>query len=99
MPLHLRDATFNDGKAIAIVNIRAFFDDPFQKTLYPGIPFGQQVEGVFSRWPRNYGEPGAHYKVVVDTDSGEVVSYSKWAFIYTDAGGTLRKEAKGPDFP
>lgn len=97
MPLQLRDPGFNDGRAIANVYISAFFGDPFQKTLYPGMPFDQQVEGVFSRWPRNYSDPGAHYKIVVDTDYGDVVSYSKWTFVNTDAGGYVKKPT-GPGY-
>jgi hypothetical protein len=91
MSFRLQDADFKDGKAIANVSISAFFDDPFQKSLYPGMPFEKQVAGVMSRWPNNYGDISAHYKIVVDTDSGEVVSYSKWTFAFTDAGGALRK--------
>jgi hypothetical protein len=91
MPLHLQDADFNDGKAIANIFVSAFFDDPFQKSLYPGISFDQQVAVVFSRWPNEYGNMSAHYKIVVDTDSGEIVSYSKWEFVFTDAGASLRR--------
>jgi hypothetical protein len=29
--------------------------------------------------------------MVVDTDSGEIVSYSKWSSAFTDAGGALGK--------
>ncbi|PMD54260.1 uncharacterized protein K444DRAFT_667850 [Hyaloscypha bicolor E] len=77
MPLQFQEADFKDGKAIANVCISAFFDDPFQKSLYPGKPFDKQVAGVISRWPNNYGDISAHYKVVVDTDTSEVVSYLK----------------------
>ena len=91
MPLQFQDADFNDGKAISKVYISAFFDDPFQKSLYPGMPFEKQIAGAISRWPNNYGDISAHYKIVIDTDSGEVVSYSKWSFAFTDAGGALRK--------
>jgi hypothetical protein len=96
MPLQFQEADFMDGKAIANVCISAFFDDPFQKSLYPRKPFDKQVAGVISRWPNNYGDISAHYKIVVDTDTGEVVSYSKWSFAFTDAGATLRTPT-GPD--
>lgn len=98
MPLQLQEADFKDGKAIANVYISAFFDDPFLKSLYPGMPFEKQVAGVISRWPNNYGDISAHHKIVVDIDSGEVVSYSKWSFAFTNAGGALRKPT-GPNFP
>ncbi|PVH81203.1 hypothetical protein DL98DRAFT_559951 [Cadophora sp. DSE1049] len=90
MPLILQDANFADGEAIANVYISAFFDDPFQRTLFPGMPFDQQVAGVISRWPNNYGDISAFYKKVVDTDSGETVGYSKWGFAFTDVGEVLR---------
>ncbi|KAK5661598.1 hypothetical protein OQA88_9698 [Cercophora sp. LCS_1] len=89
MPLELRDVTFKDGNSIANVYISAFFSDPFHKTLYPGIPFDIQVAGVQSRWPRNYGDLAGRYKKVVDTTTGQVISYSKWGFVSTDAGGEL----------
>jgi hypothetical protein len=91
MPLQLQDADFNDGNAIANIFVSAFFDDPFQKSLYPGMLFDQQVAVVFSRWPNEYCNISAHYKKVVDSDSGEIVSYSKWQFVFTDAGASLRR--------
>jgi hypothetical protein len=91
MPLQLQDVDFNDGKAIASVFVSAFFDDPFQKSLYPGMPFDKQVAVIFSRWPNEYGNVSTRYKKVVDTDSGEIVSYSRWEFAFTDAGASLRK--------
>ncbi|KAN0106282.1 hypothetical protein V8E51_009158 [Hyaloscypha variabilis] len=91
MPLQLQEAGFSDGKAIAFICISAFFDDPFQKSLYPGMPFDEQVAVVFSRWPKDYDDDSAHYKIVVDTDSCEAVSYSKWVLVNTDAGGAFKK--------
>lgn len=76
MPLQLQDAGFIDGKAIANIFVSAFFDDPFRKSLYPGMSFDKQAAVVFSRRSNEYGNISAHYKIVVDTDSGEIVSYS-----------------------
>jgi len=98
MPLQLQEAGFSDGKAIAFICISAFFDDPFQKSLYPGMPFDEQVAVVFSRWPKDYDDDSAHYKIVVDTDSCEAVSYSKWVLVNTDAGGAFKKPT-GLDSP
>jgi hypothetical protein len=89
MPLQLEEAALSDGKAIANICISAFFDDPFQKSLYPGMSFDEQVDGVFARWSKDYSEVSAHYKIVVDTESGEVVSYSKWLFVNADGGDAL----------
>lgn len=91
MPLELRDVEFSDGEAISYVYITAFFDDPFNKTQFPGVSFERLLAGAISRWPRNYGDITGHYKKVVDTDTGKVVSYSKWSFANTTAGGQLRK--------
>lgn len=91
MPLELQDAEFVDGPAIQRVYTSAFIDDPFIKTLFPGMSYDQLYTGTLSRWPRNYGDITAHYKKVVDTDTGEVISYSKWEFENTTAGAELRK--------
>jgi hypothetical protein len=89
MPLQLYDATLADGAAIANVYVSAFIDDPFHMTLYPSVSFERQVSGVLSRWPRNYANSSARYKTVVDTTTGETVSYSKWSFGFTDAAKEL----------
>ena len=81
MPLELQDVSFGDGEAISHVYISAFYDDPFQRTLFPGLSFEKQVAGAISRWPNNYSELPSIYKKVVDTETGEVVSYSKWLFV------------------
>lgn len=95
MPLLLQDVTFADGDAIANISISAFFTDPFQRTLFPDVPFAKQVEGMISQQPNNYGHISVYYKKVVDTDTGETVGYSKWWFAFTDAGGALRKADGG----
>ncbi|KAL2062410.1 hypothetical protein VTL71DRAFT_6676 [Oculimacula yallundae] len=97
MPLLLQDVNFEDGVPIANIYISAFYDDPFNKTLFPGISFVKQVAGVISRWPGNYGSISAHYKKVIDSESGKIISYSKWSFAFTEAGGTLREPQSIPD--
>ncbi|KAH9218108.1 hypothetical protein DL95DRAFT_361076 [Leptodontidium sp. 2 PMI_412] len=97
MPLILQDVTFADGEAIANIYISAFFDDPFQRALFPDMPFDKQVAGVISRWPNNHGDISAFYKKVVDTDSGEIVGYSKWGFAFTDAGEILKRPLDIPE--
>lgn len=91
MPLELQDVYFSDGDSIQNVYISAFINDRFNQTLYPGMTFDQLIAGSKSRWPRNYGNLSAYYRKVVDTDTGEVVSYSKWAFENTTARGQLQK--------
>ena len=91
MPFELQEVSFADGEQIAYVYISAFFDDPFMKTLYPGVPFEKQVAGAMSRWPTNYGDISSHYKKVIDTVTGNIVGYSKWSFANTDALGELKK--------
>ncbi len=95
MPLELQDVEFGDGKEIAYVYISAFYDDPFQKTLYSGMSFDKQVTGVISRWRSNFGDLSAHYKKVVDTDTGKIVSYSKWSLAFTNGGPTLGRPKGG----
>ena len=91
MPLELQDVVFEDGPGIAEVHVAAFFNDPFQKSLFPGMPYDEQLAGTISRWPKMYADTSVHYKKVVDTESGEIVSYSKWTFASTDAGKDLQK--------
>ncbi|KAH7322017.1 hypothetical protein BKA65DRAFT_437506 [Rhexocercosporidium sp. MPI-PUGE-AT-0058] len=89
--------TFADGEAIANIYISAFFDNPFQRTLFPDMLFDKQVAGVISRWPNNYSDISAFYNKVVDTDSGEIVGYSKWGFAFTDAGEILKRPLDIPE--
>ncbi|KAK0118678.1 hypothetical protein ONS96_011765 [Cadophora gregata f. sp. sojae] len=96
MSLILQDVNFADGEAIANIYISAFFDDPFQRTLFPDMPFDQQVAGVVSRWPNNYGDISAFYKKVIGTTSGETVGYSKWGLAFTDAGQVLKRYSDIP---
>ncbi|KAI1866348.1 uncharacterized protein JN550_007736 [Neoarthrinium moseri] len=91
MPLELRDVDFSDGATISHVYISAFYDDLFNKTQFPGVSFEKLLAGATYRWPRNYCDPSAHYKKVVDTDTGETVSYSKWEFVNSTAGDQLRR--------
>ncbi|KAG4434779.1 hypothetical protein IFR05_009740 [Cadophora sp. M221] len=87
MPLLFQDVEFADGPAIAYVHISAFFDDPFQQTLFPNMSFEEQLVGMNARWPSDYSDSSLFWKKVVDTDSGDIVGYSKWTFGFTDAGG------------
>ncbi|KAL2061303.1 hypothetical protein VTL71DRAFT_7576 [Oculimacula yallundae] len=97
MTLLLQEVGYADGVAIANIYISAFFEDPFQMTCFPGMSFDQQVAGVISRWPNNYGNISDVDKKVVDTESGETVGYSKWGFGFTDAGGVLKKPTDIPE--
>jgi hypothetical protein len=91
MPLELQDAKFSDGEAISYAFVCGFFDDAFNQSLFPGVSFEKLLSNAISRWPQNYGDMSGHYKKVIDTDSGEVVSYSKWSFVNTTAGDELLK--------
>jgi hypothetical protein len=93
--LRLGDVRFSDGDEMAHVYISAFWNDPFHQSLFPDMPFEKQVAGVISRWPRNFGDLSALYKKVVDTETGDIVSYSKWTFANTAVGGELRKPDRG----
>ncbi|CZR60204.1 uncharacterized protein PAC_10100 [Phialocephala subalpina] len=90
MPLELQEVDLSDSPALANVQISAFFNDPFQKSLYPGMSFESQLVGLIARWPANYHDFVGHWKKVIDTETGEVVSWSKWAFEFTDAGAELQ---------
>ncbi|KAI0146926.1 hypothetical protein GGR57DRAFT_279270 [Xylariaceae sp. FL1272] len=97
MFLELRDVDFRDGSAIQQVYISAFHEDTFNMTLFPGMSYDRLLAGAISRWPRAYGEFGGHYKKVVDTETGDVVSYSKWRFTNSDAVGVLPQQSGLPE--
>ncbi|KAI1199111.1 hypothetical protein F5X97DRAFT_132753 [Nemania serpens] len=83
MPLELHDADFEDGEALSLLHLSVFYDDIFNKTLFPGVSFQSLLAAAIARWPQEYSEPGFHYKKVVDTATGEIVSFTKWRFINT----------------
>ncbi|KAH8668923.1 hypothetical protein BX600DRAFT_460968 [Xylariales sp. PMI_506] len=97
MPLELQDVEFSDGEALSFVYISSFFDDAFNKTQFPGVSFDRLLAGAVSRWPRNYGDLSRIYKKVVDTETGQIVSYSLWEFANTTARGELRKPIGLPE--
>lgn len=83
MPLEFQDVDLEDGEAISLLHLSVFYDDIFNKTLCPGMSFQSLLNAAIARWPQEYSEPGCHYKKVVDTATGEIVSFTKWKFINT----------------
>ncbi|KAI1113481.1 hypothetical protein F5Y14DRAFT_452016 [Nemania sp. NC0429] len=83
MPLELQDVDFEDGEAISLLQLSVFYDDIFNKTLFPGMSFDSLLAAAVARWPNDYSEPGCRYKKVVDTTTDEIVSFTKWKFINT----------------
>ncbi|KAI0144352.1 hypothetical protein GGR57DRAFT_332995 [Xylariaceae sp. FL1272] len=83
MQFELRDVDFEDGPAISHLHVSAFYDDIFNQTLFPGVSFDGLLANTISRWPQNYADRGCRFKKVVDTATGEIVSYSKWSFFNT----------------
>lgn len=84
MPFTCEAARFEDGPALANAYISAFYGDPFHDTLIRDVPLDRQVAGVIKRFPRNFVRLTNHYRKVVDTDTGAVVSYAKWGLANTD---------------
>ncbi|ODA77608.1 hypothetical protein RJ55_07237 [Drechmeria coniospora] len=78
MPFACSAARLEDGPGLANAYISAFYGDAFHDTLVRGVPFDRQVAGVVCRFPRNFVNPAIHYRKVVDTGSGKIVSYAKW---------------------
>ncbi|KAH9224670.1 hypothetical protein DL95DRAFT_473257 [Leptodontidium sp. 2 PMI_412] len=94
MPPLLQDVEFADGPAIANIHTSGFFNDPFQQTLFPYMSFEEQLAGMTDRWLSDYT---LFWKKVMDTESGNTVGYSKWAFGFTDAGGVRERPSDIPD--
>lgn len=84
MSLRLENMTFEDGAAYANTYIGSFYNDPYSRASFADETFDQRVAGVIRRWPRNYSERLNVYKKVVDTDTGELVSWVKIGFENTD---------------
>lgn len=80
MPFICEAAKFEDGPGLAYAYISAFYPEPYQTTIIEDVPFDKQVAGVARRFPRNFINPNTHYRKVVDTDTGDIVSYAKWGF-------------------
>lgn len=78
MPLELRDVDFADGPAIKLTYVGAFYEDEYNKTMFPNVSYDRLLAGALSRWPQEYGTPDICFKKVVDTDTGEIVGFSKW---------------------
>ncbi|KAM4065270.1 hypothetical protein HRG_004403 [Hirsutella rhossiliensis] len=91
MSYRLLDLDFSDGGALAQASMDAFYDDPMQQSLFPGMTKEERVKGVISRWPSNYASLDKHWTKVVDVKSGDIVSFASWVFAYTDVVGSLKK--------
>jgi hypothetical protein len=96
MSLNLQDVNWSDGRAIANISMDAFFQDKMQQSFFPGMSKDERIEGLLQRWPGNYGDLSKHYKKVIDSETGTIVSYAVWSFAFTDAGGPLRKPSGEP---
>lgn len=75
---------FKDGAAYAHTYITSFQSNAYSRASYADQTFDQRVAGVIRRWPKNYGQKLVAYKKVVDTDTGELVSWVKIGFENTD---------------
>lgn len=84
MPLQLEDMAFKDGAAYAHTYVTSFQNNAYSRASYADQTFDQRVAGVIRRWPKNYGQTLVAYKKVVDTDTGELVSWVKIGFENTD---------------
>ncbi|KAI8944779.1 hypothetical protein F4801DRAFT_585076 [Xylaria longipes] len=97
MPLELQDVGFEDGAAISQLHVSVFYDDIFSKSLFPDVSLRSLLVDAVARWPQEYNEFGCHYKKVVDTATGEIVSFSKWKFINTPENIELPGQIGVPD--
>lgn len=77
MPFQVEDMTFKDGEDYANTYATSFSNDAYSRASFAGVSFEERVAGIIRRWPRNYGEKFNTYKKVVDTDTGELVSWLK----------------------
>lgn len=85
MNLQVKDMKYGDVEAYAETYIAAFWgghnapaDSDARKS------YQDRVAGAVSRWNRNYAMPLSLYKKVVDTNSGRLVSFIKFEYVYTE---------------
>ncbi|PTB39336.1 hypothetical protein M441DRAFT_70471 [Trichoderma asperellum CBS 433.97] len=97
MPLQLEDMAFKDGAAYAHTYVTSFQNNAYSRASYADQTFDQRVAGVIRRWPKNYGQTLVAYKKVVDTDTGELVSWVKIGFENTDIDPRLFAPADIPE--
>ncbi|KAL6904186.1 hypothetical protein GGI43DRAFT_381872 [Trichoderma evansii] len=97
MPLQLEDMTFKDGAAYAHTYITSFQNNAYSRASFVDQTFDQRVAGVIRRWPKNYGQTLVAYKKVVDTDTGDLVSWVKIGFENTDIDPKLFAPADIPE--
>ncbi|KAL7929863.1 acyl-CoA N-acyltransferase [Trichoderma chlorosporum] len=84
MPLQLEDMSFGDAAAYANTYATSFNTDAYSRASFSNETFDERVAGLIRRWPKNYSEALNVYKKVIDTDTGELVSWVKIGFQNTD---------------
>lgn len=89
MVLALKPVCFADGDAVSYIMTEAFFADRMQQRLYPGVPMATKLENWKARWPKYYSAPSTLYSKIVDSETGEAVSFAKWEFVSIDADDVL----------
>ena len=80
MPYVVRPIDMQDVPALSEMMMRAFWDDPHWALVWPGMTVEEVIEGHNHRLPYNLitGREKFRYQKAIDTDSGEIVGYSRW---------------------
>lgn len=78
MSLTLEPVSIADRAAIADVIIRANFDDPYGKTVWPNSTLESRIAGSYARLANTLLGEGAWFMKCVDTSNGQIVAYAQW---------------------
>ena len=83
MPLVVRKLELDDVERLTDIQYAAFAGDPWGRIMFPTIP-PMSARGPTIRRYRNLleNDPSVELMKVVDTDTGDIVSFARWEMYY-----------------
>ena len=80
MPYIVQNVNLEDVSELSEMMMRAFWEDPHWALMWRGMTVEEVIEGHDHRLPYNLitGRERKRYQKVVDTETGEIVGYSRW---------------------
>lgn len=89
MTLAIATAVFEDGEGIADAYVASFHPDKLQQVIFPWM------SDFMHRWPFNHAKPDGVFLKVTYTETGQIVSFSRWHFLnMPKAKGEKERDAK-----
>ncbi|KAJ3491085.1 hypothetical protein NLG97_g5659 [Lecanicillium saksenae] len=85
MVLKLEPVRFADRDIISRIFAQSFYAMRIQQRLFPNVSLEDKTENAIKKWPFNYSRPNTARQKIVNSETGEVVSYAAWEFFNIDA--------------